>query len=231
MKQLVQRMGGISSFWYLVLLLAGSNAVSLIFFALRVLGTGTFDYWYMSWNLLLAWAPVLFAWLLVRRLITNRWLEVGNSIFTLLWLGFLPNSFYILTDFMHLKNTGEINILFDIVMLFSFTVNGYIAGYLSVYMLHRELLKRKSARAACLLIAMVFLLCGFAIYLGRTLRWNTWDVVLNPFGLIFDVSEGLINPLLHPQMIVTTIIFFALLSVSYALIYGFTEVIRMTRHQ
>jgi uncharacterized membrane protein len=229
MKRPTQLVEGLSPLNNLILLLACSNAMSLVFYVLRVLSTGSLRYWYLSWNLFLALVPIFFAWLLIRRLKTHRWLEPGNITLTALWLGFLPNSFYVLTDFIHLRDTGEINLLFDIVLIFSFTVNAFIAGYLSVYMIHRELLKRKSVEVVSAVIATVFALCGFAIYLGRTLRWNTWDIVLNPFGLLFDVSEGLLNPLAHPQMLVTTGIFFILLSTSYALIYGFTEVIRLTK--
>lgn len=215
----------------LVLVLLLSNAVSAWLFVVRVITTGDYRYWYMLWNLFLGWLPLLFAALLVWRLRKQRWAKLWNVVLTLLWLGFLPNSFYLLTDLIHLQNTGEINLLFDIVLLFTFIFNGYIAGYMSVYLIHRELLKRRSYTWAHLAIALVFLACGFAIYLGRTLRWNTWDVLVNPAGLLFDVSDGIVNPLAHPQIVVTTGTFFILLCTTYAVLYQSIEVIRYARRR
>jgi uncharacterized membrane protein len=33
-----------------------------------------------------------------------------------------------------------------------------------------------------------------AIYIGRDLRWNSWDVLVSPAGLLFDLSDRLIHP-------------------------------------
>jgi uncharacterized membrane protein len=210
----------------LLFVLILSNGLSVLLFLIRVVGSDGFRYWYMLWNLFLAWLPLLFAALLVPRLKRRRWLNWGNVVLVLLWLGFLPNSFYVLTDLIHLQSTGEINILFDAVLLFSFIFNGYVSGFLSVYMIHRALQRRLLPVDTHLIITGVFLLCGLAIYLGRALRWNTWDVLINPAGLLFDVSEGVFDPFSHPQLFVTTLTFFALLSVIYAVVYQFVEAVR-----
>jgi len=70
------------------------------------------------------------------------------------------------------------------------------------------------------MIGGILLLCSFAIYLGRDLRWNTWDLFVNPAGILFDVSDRLINPRAHPQMFVTILSFFVLLSMVYYLIWN-----------
>jgi uncharacterized membrane protein len=59
------------------------------------------------------------------------------------------------------------------------------------------------------------LLSGFAIYLGRYLRWNSWDVIANPFGLLFDVADRIVNPGEHILTFSATILFFAFLAVIY----------------
>lgn len=179
----------------------------------------------MIWNLFLAWLPVLFAYLFV------RWQHKGGrpwlaGVWALLWLLFLPNSFYVLSDLIHLKWTGEINVLFDGVMFFSFILNSFIAGYLSVYMMHQEMLKWMRSRWAVAVLGVVFFLSGFAVYLGRSLRWNSWDVVSNPAGILFDVSDGIVNPLAHPQILLTTMTFFLLTSVTYAVIYEFVRTLQ-----
>jgi uncharacterized membrane protein len=207
-----------------------SNAVSFGLFFIRVLGAESFRFWFLFWNLALAWVPLLFAYLLKQGLRERPWTSWQNLTLTALWLGFLPNSFYIVSDLIHVHLTGEINILFDVVLMFSCIFNGYVFGYMSVYLVHKELLKRIPTRDAHAIIGMVFLLCGFAIYLGRYLRWNTWDILLHPIGLLFDISDRFLNPAAHPQTFGTTLTFFALIASMYYVIWEFVNVLRKQKN-
>lgn len=200
-----------------------SSIGSLILFMVRMLAGDSVRYWFLNWNLLLAWLPLVFALILRVRLLANSWLTWQSLLLTGLWLGFLPNSFYIVSDFIHLHVSGEVSLLYDIVLFISFTWNGFILGFSSLYLVHKELLKKVHRRDAHLLVGVVLLLCGFAIYLGRYLRWNTWDVLVNPAGLLFDVSDRLIN--LQPQMFTTTLMFFVLLASMYAFIWRVASIL------
>lgn len=203
----------------LVTTLALSSAVSLALLAGRIFATGSHAYWFLGWNLLLAWLPIGFAWWLLARLSNSRWSNPGNVALTLLWLAFLPNAFYIASDTIHLTDSGNISVLYDAVMFLSFTFNGFILGYVSLFGIHNQLRKRFNASLAWWLVSAVLLLCSFAIYLGRYLRWNSWDIVVNPAGLIFDVSEPFINPGNHPRAFTTTLMFFVLLGSIYFVSY------------
>jgi uncharacterized membrane protein len=209
------------SVWHrhLIIALVYSNAVSILLFCLRVVGAENFRYWFLLWNLLLALVPLVPAYLLSRRLKSTAWTEPWNVLLTALWLAVLPNSFYVLSDLIHLHATGEINLLFDAVMFYSFIFNAFVSGFLSVYLLHQQLLIRLSSARAHAVIGLVFVLCGFAVYLGRSLRWNSWDLLIHPLAVLFDISDGIVNPVAHPQLIVTTSIFFLLLSSIYAVIW------------
>jgi uncharacterized membrane protein len=202
-----------------------SNGVSLLLFCLRVIGTDSTEYWFLFWNLLLAWVPVLCAWQLIKVLQKQSWLQPVPVVWTLLWLGFLPNSFYIMSDLIHLQNTGDIGVLFDSVMFLSFIWNGALAGLLSMVWVHQQLLRRRTAEYAAWAMAATVTLTSFAIYLGRTLRWNTWDALVNPAGLLFDVSERVINPLSHPQVFVTTLTFFVLIGSMYLVVWNFVQLL------
>ena len=187
-------------------------------------------YWFLNWNLLLAWLPILFSWLLVKHLEDGRWNSWQGITYSLLWLGFLPNSFYIVTDFIHLRHDTSLNALYYAVMIMSFSLSGFMLGYVSLYAVHTNLIKRLSPRASHALIATILLLCSFAIYLGRYLRWNTWDVLVNPAGLLFDVTDRFINPEANKQTFYITAIFFILLSSLYYCIWKFIELLHST-HQ
>lgn len=201
-----------------------TNGVSVLLFVLRLIGAENFRYWFMLWNLCLAWAAPLIAWWLIRRLQTTQWRDWKNVILTVLWLGFLPNSFYMVSDLVHVQQTGEISVIFDAVLFVSFIFNGFIAGYLGMFLVHRELLKRMSLKRSYLVITAVFAVCGYAIYLGRVLRWNTWDALFQPAGLIFDVSDNILNPLSHPQAFVVTFSFTVLMSAFYVLAWEFLRI-------
>lgn len=206
-----------------------SNLISVVLFLLRIFGTHTDRYWFLFWNLFLAWVPVLLAWLLLKQLKKQPWREPLPVLLTLLWLGFLPNSFYLISDLVHLKNTGEVGMLYDSVMFMSIILNGLIAGMLSLYWVHVELMKRRTKQFAHLLIAGVIFCASFAIYLGRSLRWNTWDLLASPAAILFDISDHIIHPLDHQQGFVTTASFFVLLGSMYWVVWSFGEVMQYRR--
>lgn len=214
----------------LIITLALSSLVSVSLYLARVWATQSTTYWFLVWNLLLAWLPLGFAWWLIARLPRHRWLSAGNIVLTLLWLGFLPNAFYIASDIIHLRTLiDSVSPLYDVVMFLSFTFNGFVLGYLSLYSIQNRLKARLGVVAASWIVAGVLLLCSFAIYLGRYLRWNSWDILLNPAGVIFDVSEPFINPTDHPQVFTTTLMFFVLLGSIYAVSYQLVRINQLNK--
>lgn len=196
-----------------------SNGVSGLLYLSRVIDSNSSTYWFLQWNLFLAWLPLVCSLWLVKELKRRPWLSKWPISLTVLWLVFLPNSFYITSDLVHLQPTGQISFLYDAVLFMSFIANGLILGYISLYIVHKQLLKRLVPRVAHSLIAGALLLSSFAIYLGRYLHWNSWDVILHPAGLIFDVSESFINPISNPQVFLTTLTFFVLLGSTYVVIW------------
>lgn len=203
----------------LLAILALMSLISIGFSVVRIITTGTTTYWFLIWNLFLAWLPMLLAWWLVGRLRQQRWQQPTNLLITALWLGFLPNAFYITSDIIHLQDMSRTGSLYDLVMLVSFAFSGLVLGYLSLFAVHAHLRRRFSSRATWFMTQAILLLCSFAIYLGHYLRWNSWDVLINPAGILFDVSEPFVNPAAHPQVFTTTLMFFVLLSGFYIVIY------------
>lgn len=207
-----------------------ANLTSVVLFGLRLIGAESFRYWFMLWNLVLAWIAPLIAWWLTRRLLKQKWRHWSNIALTILWLGFLPNSFYMVSDLIHVQQTGEVSIIFDAVLFISFIFNGFIAGFIGAFMVHRELAKRLRPIGAYIVMVGAFFLSSYAIYLGRVLRWNTWDALLHPSGLIFDVSDNILHPLDHPQAFVVTLSFTLLISSFYFAAWElYRAFVRMTK--
>src|SRR5665213_1756657 len=122
------------------------------------------EYWYLVWNLFLAWVPLGLAYVLFRYLKKNPWFSWQGVLLTLVWLGFLPNSFYMISDFIHLGSQPRIDLVFDTIMFAAFAISGLTLGFTSLFLIHKQLLKRMALNRAHLIIAFVLLACGFAIY-------------------------------------------------------------------
>ena len=114
---------------------------------------------YLGWNLLLAWLPMLLTIWLLKILPHYPWLNWRPLLLTALWLAFLPNSFYLISDLVHLQQIAPKNALYDSVMFESFILNGLALGYVSIYLIHRQLLKRISRLSAAGLIELTLFLC------------------------------------------------------------------------
>ena len=111
--------------------------------------------------------------------------------------------------------------MFDIVLMGILTTCGFILGFTSLYLMHKQLRKRMSGQASGIAVALIILISSFGIYLGRDLRWNSWDVVTNPSGIIISVSDRVVDPFGHPRAINMTGLFFVLISVIYLAIWIF----------
>src|SRR6185437_12181253 len=106
-------------------------------------------------------------------------------------------------------------LLFDAIMFTSFVYAALLFGFTCLYMVHRELLKRLSARAAWYVLGVILAICSIAIYIGRDLRWNTWDVLIDPAGVLFDLSARLLHPSQYLEVFAVVLPFFVLLSTMY----------------
>ena len=191
------------------------TCLSVMLFIVRALGRQSTWLWFLNWNLLLAWVPLLLVSLLANFLKRNPWISWQGIGLTAAWLLFLPNSFYLVSDFIHLPLSARATLLYDSALIFSFAVTGFVLGIASLYGMHRLLLTRLKSSTAWTYIATVIALCSFAIYLGRYLRWNTWDILFNPAGLLFDVTDRIVNPSNYEQTFVTTLLFFVLILCFY----------------
>ncbi|HEX5448210.1 MAG TPA: DUF1361 domain-containing protein [Candidatus Saccharimonadales bacterium] len=195
----------------------------------RMVLTGTVHFWYLLTNLCLAWISPLVAVWLIRELKIRRWLSWQNLLLTFLWLVFLPNTWYVLTDFIHVVPSGEISQLYDIVLVSLLTICGFVLGFTSLYLIHRQILKRWDELKSYLLIEFVILLSSFAIYVGRDLRWNSWDVIANPGGVFLNVSNQIIDPFGSSRALNVTALFFVLISLLYVAVWLAVRPLEHTR--
>ncbi len=220
-------MAGIQSFIStprrkLLLALLCSSLFSLALLEARVYFSGSWHYLFLQWNLFLAVLPLLFSSLLlvVEKRMSARLLIGGLMI---LWLAFFPNAPYILTDLFHLRPRQQVPLWFDLLLLLSFAWNGLLMGFLSLRDM-QLLVEKWFGRLKGWLFALgAMTLASFGIYLGRYLRWNSWDVLAEPQLLLMDIADRLINPLAHPRTYGFTIAFSIFLIFSYIMLNQFSR--------
>ncbi len=205
------------------------SALCLGLFVLKLLSSGTVSYLFIPENLALAWLSLYFAWLLRRQLQTHRWKSASSLFITFLWLLFLPNSWYVLTDLIHIYPSGQITQLYDIALISSLVMCGFFLGFTSLYLVHKELLKRLSSNQSLILIELVILLSSFGIYLGRVLRWSSWDIITNPAGLILNITDRLLDPFAHVNSFSVTALFFVTISLMYLSFWNFVQPLPKSR--
>lgn len=210
----------------LLITLAFSSLVSIVLLIIDLIISPSPSYWFFGWNLFLAWLPLVFAGWLVVSLYTRPWLSWLPLLLTTLWLMFLPNSFYLVSDLIHLSGVDTNHLLFSSVLIESFILNGLILGYLSLYLIHLELIKRIKPHSVIYLVGAVLLICSFAIYLGRDLRGNSWDLLVSPAGILFDVSDTFIQLRSHVQAFTTTLMFFTLLTTFYIVLWRLRKLLQ-----
>jgi uncharacterized membrane protein len=211
-----------------ILAIGWLSLADIALWGLRALVTGSSRYSFIPWNLALAWSSLFFAVNLVRNLKVERWLGWRNISFTVLWLAFLPNAWYVLTDFIHVFPNGEISQLYDIILIWLLVFIGFAIGFAGLFLVHRELLRRLSQLKSYLLVEGAIFVASFAIYIGRDLRWNSWDVITNP-GVFINVSDKIIDPFGSPRLFNVTLLFFVLISLLYGAFWFFTQPPKSTR--
>lgn len=155
---------------------------------------------FLFWNLFLAWIPFLLALAMtgLDRLRAPGWLLAPVGV---VWLLFLPNAPYIITDFIHLDWMHGAPLWFDALLIGSFAGTGLLLGLASLLLVHRIVAARMGTAAGWALAIGSLALTSLGVYLGRFPRFNSWDVVTNPQGLVDVVLGRLLDPFGNPFLL------------------------------
>ncbi|WP_299679224.1 DUF1361 domain-containing protein [uncultured Dokdonia sp.] len=169
---------------------------------MRIKVTGSFHYLFLVWNLFLAFIPYGITYLL-------RSQKSGNNTWILIpsigiWLLFLPNTPYLITDLQHLKYASQEMVWYDTLLLFSFAAYGLFIMTLTIQDMQKVLSKKIASKWFPFLLISIFIGCGFGIYLGRFLRWNSWDILQNPMALLEDIIMRIRHPFTYAQTWIVT---------------------------
>ncbi len=134
-------------------------------------------------NLVLAWLPLVFALGVSRA--QHRW---AAAAFGLVWLAFLPNAPYLVTDLIHLS--GWYGQRWRHVLMFGFAAwTGVMLGVASLRLVHLTVERRAGAVAGWATVVASTALCAVGVVIGRFQRWNSWDLVTRPLDVLMATGE------------------------------------------
>ena len=167
----------------------------LVFLAIRLkLGYSEYKF-FILWNLFLAFIPYVLVMSLRFRESVHK---VTLVVIIIVWLAFLPNAPYILSDLIHLTAAPSNYIIFEALFLLSYALCGLYLGYLSLrdmsIILHDKGWLKKKVFIFIFQNTILFL-CAYGVYIGRELRWNSWDVINRPKDIVMDIAPLHQNPI------------------------------------
>ncbi|MDB5226127.1 MAG: hypothetical protein JWN78_320 [Bacteroidota bacterium] len=197
----------------LTLLLMASCFLSFGLIVLRVMVSHQLHFIFLIWNLFLAFIPFYIAnWLY---LFKERFNRITVIPFLFLWLLFLPNAPYIITDIVHLHPGQEMNYWYSLLIVVSCAWNALVMGLLSLNDVQNVVSEKYGKTIAWIWIVLSVFLAAFGIYIGRILRWNSWDLFFDTRNVMYDIGERVSNPAAHGRTCVITLFYGMFLMIVY----------------
>jgi len=197
-----------------------SSGACLAIVHLRMERTDSREFSFLRWNLVLAWLPVAIA-------LALHWAERLRAPLPVLavlgigWLAFLPNAPYLVSDLVHLGTTWvNVPIWFDAAMFGTFAITGLLLGYVSVFLVQSLVARRLGWPTAWGVTLAAWALSSGGIYLGRVLRYNSWDAFIRPRAVIADLVEPIQHPGAEPAAALLLTVMAACLIAGYGVFFA-----------
>jgi len=204
------------------LVLVGLGLASAVCVALelfREVHFGAHGFRFLLWNLFLAWIP-----LLVALGIYDRYRRRAGTLVlapaAALWLLFLPNAPYIVTDFIHLAPAWRSPLWLDGAILSAFAWTGILLGFVSLYLVHAVVRHRFGARSGWAAVLGALALTSAGVYLGRFLRWNSWDLLVRPGQRLAQLAPHLSDVTSVARAGAVTLLLTGVLAATYLAFYA-----------
>jgi len=201
-----------------IVTLLASSALCVATVQIRTHETGDPYYRFLVWNLILAWVPLVFAIAAYAR--ARRRVDPLVAVLLVPWLLFFPNAPYLLTDFIHLGE-GPAPLWYDALMLSAFAWTGLLLGFGSLYLVQLILRRAFGSAVAWLGVLGALGLASVGVYVGRFIRFNSWDALLHPVRVADVLQEQL--SAVPMRMAEALLALTAFLLVGYLAVYSFTD--------
>ncbi|WP_397363450.1 DUF1361 domain-containing protein [Olleya sp. R77988] len=201
-----------------ILCIVSSFSIFLLLFRMKL--THTNYYLFLVWNLFLAGVPYAISTYL-------NTIKKPNIIYLLsicfFWLLFIPNAPYIITDLFHLKYSSQQLIWLDTLVIVAFAITGMLLFLKSVYTMETIFKTYVKKPIVTFSLPFLFIIIGFGVYLGRFLRFNSWEIINKPMSIIKPILDIITQPNLHQKAWQFTFIFGLFLWIGYEVFKRFIK--------
>ena len=124
----------------------------------------------------------------------RRRVDLFVGVLLVLWLLFFPNAPYLLSDFIHLSERPSAPLWYDALMLSAFAWTALLLGFASLYLVQMLVRRFLGSVWSWLVVGVALALASFGVYLGRFMRFNSWDALLRPRRVADVIGTQLENP-------------------------------------
>jgi uncharacterized membrane protein len=169
-------------------------------------------------------------WLFRRSYTSKVWLWwLGLAVF----IAFLPNAPYVLTDIIHLirgTSSGEIKIWVIALVFIPIHLTAMLVGFeayvISLLNVIFFLKQRNHEELVLPTELTLHALCAIGIYLGRFIRLNSWDFLVDPTSVLFNT----LNTLTDRRPLAVILVTFIILAVFYWVMKQVTLGLKLRYH-
>ncbi|RFM36533.1 DUF1361 domain-containing protein [Chitinophaga silvisoli] len=168
-------------------------AFTMTLLLVRVLRYHDYFYLFYIWNTFLGVLPLFFS----RKLDKLSGINLRTIMILACWLMFFPNAPYMITDLFHFSERPPVPLWYDLLIVSSAAWNGLLLGIISLMQVEHFLVRHLKGPWVKVIVLVSFVLCGYGVYIGRYLRFNSWDAVTNPEALLFTMAGHVLKPYNH----------------------------------
>lgn len=161
-------------------------------------------YSFLLWNFVLASISPIISTLLVE-MVRMKSKPITLIIPAIVWMLFLPNGPYMLTDYKYIWNDNSGHIYPNIACLSWFILPALLLSLISLNDVSEILKQKYSPVKVTVFILFICLLTGFGIFIGSILRFNSWDILHHPLAMFNEIVRYFIHPVLDRNPWVVTL--------------------------
>jgi uncharacterized membrane protein len=204
-----------------------SSCLCLVLKKVHTIVNGADIYSFLNFNLVLAWIPLIAAGLAYAARRKRSVFYLVLPVCTLVWLIFFPNAQYLLTDFQHLAySEGGAPLWFDVIVLVWFAWTGLLLGIASLYLMQEMISNRFNRWTGWIFAIGATIASSIGVFLGRFLRWNSWDLLRDPIPIARDMASIVRHPITNLPTYVFTVLFTLLFLFIYVAFHLFGRIMR-----
>lgn len=182
---------GIKSRQPLISKLIKAVGIGVLLIFLRVVLPVDKSFLFLFWNLFLATIPLFISIVLLHYAKSKKFYRILP--FLIIWLMFFPNAPYMLTDYRHLQGSYGWAFVIDFITILYFALIAFCMAVISLNDIRQILSVYMNRSLLTIIVILICLLSGFGVFIGRDMRFNSWDLIGKPIEVISESVNGFFN--------------------------------------